>query len=291
MQEYFLCCGCFIPMIKGLAMAEKVCLKWDKFKQNFNYAIGNFRVDNDLMDVTLACADGQQMEAHKVILAASSPTFRDLFKQNKHPHPLIFTTRTKSSDLSSILDFLYLGEANIPQIDLESFLALAEQLQLDGLMGPTPTSDNGVEQNVHQGVISPKTSFELKEDARVSSPIKQISSDAMISEESRPIAEMSADSIKNPGNSVLMQNNFYGALDLEVQTMMEMTQNTIRNGQSKTKRRSYSCKVCGKEGYGSNIKKHIEANHLKGLSVPCDLCEKRSRSIHGLGQHKVKYHR
>ena len=155
-------------------MAEKVCLKWDKFKQNFNYAIGNFRVDNDLMDVTLACADGQQMEAHKVILAASSPTFRDLFKQNKHPHPLIFMTRTKSSDLSSILDFLYLGEANIPQIDLESFLALAEQLQLDGLMGPTPTSDNGVEQNVHQGVISPKRSFELKEDARVPSPIKKL---------------------------------------------------------------------------------------------------------------------
>ena len=173
-----------------------------KFKQNSNYAIGNFRVDNDLMDVTLACADGQQMEAHMVILAASSPTFRDLLKQNKHPHPLIFMTRTKSSDLSSILDFLYLGEANIPQIDLESFLALAEQLQLDGLMGPTPTSDNGVEQNVNQGVISPKRSFELKEDARVSSPIKQISSDAMISEESRPIAEMSADSIKNPGNSV-----------------------------------------------------------------------------------------
>ena len=204
MQEYFLCCGCFIPMIKGLAMAEKVCLKWDKFKQNFNYAIGNFRVDNDLMDVTLACADGQQMEAHKVILAASSPTFRDLFKQNKHPHPLIFMTRTKSSDLSSILDFLYLGEANIPQIDLESFLALAEQLQLDGLMGPTPTSDNGVEQNVHQGVISSKRSFELKEDARVSSVIKQISSDAMIGEESLPPAEMTADSIKNPGNSVLM---------------------------------------------------------------------------------------
>ena len=270
-------------------MAEKLFLKWDEFEQNFSSAFGNFRVDNDLTDVTLACADGQQMEAHKVILAASSPTFRDIFKRNKHPHTLIFMTGTKSSDLSSILDFLYFGEANIRQIDLESFLALAERLQLDGLMGPT--SDSGEGQNLHQGSSSPKKSFELKEDARVSSPIKQNSSDAKIGEESLPPAEMLADSIKNPGNSVLMRNNFYGALDLEVETMMEMTQNTIRNGQSKTKRRSYSCKVCGKEGYGSNIKKHIEANHLKGLSVPCDLCEKRSRSIHGLGQHKVKYHR
>ena len=33
--------------------------------------VGSFREDNDFADVTLACEDGQQLEAHKVILAAS----------------------------------------------------------------------------------------------------------------------------------------------------------------------------------------------------------------------------
>ena len=282
-------------------MAEKLFLKWDEFKRNFSSAFGNFRGDNDLMDVTLACADGQQMEAHKVILAASSPTFQDIFRRNKHPHPLIFMTGTKSSDMSSILDFLYFGETSIPQIDLESFLALAEQLQLDGLMGPP--SDMAMEQNVNQSF--PERNFELKENtntvsgwnSRGSSPIKDasketlkdeddsIKKDSTVGKEYLPPAETSTDSIKNP---VVMQKNFHGVLDLEVRSMMEMTQNRIRNGLSK--RRSYLCKTCGKEGHGSNIKKHIEANHLEGLSVPCNLCEKMFRSRNGLSQHKVIYH-
>ena len=36
-------------------------------------AFGSLRTDNDLSDVTLACEDGQQIEAHKVILSVSSP--------------------------------------------------------------------------------------------------------------------------------------------------------------------------------------------------------------------------
>ena len=34
--------------------------------------------DNDFADGTLACEDGQQIEAHKVILAASSSFFQNL---------------------------------------------------------------------------------------------------------------------------------------------------------------------------------------------------------------------
>ena len=41
----------------------------------------------------------------------------------------------KSEDLVAILDFLYFGEANVYQENLDSFLAIAEELQLKGLMG------------------------------------------------------------------------------------------------------------------------------------------------------------
>ena len=37
--------------------------------------------------------------------------------------------------LLALLDFLYLGEANVFQEELDSFLALAEELQLKGLEG------------------------------------------------------------------------------------------------------------------------------------------------------------
>ena len=77
-----------------------------------------------------------QVEAHKVILASSSPFFLNLLMRNKHPHPLIYMRGLKSEDLVAIVDFLYTGEANICQESLDTFIAVAEELQLKGLMGP-----------------------------------------------------------------------------------------------------------------------------------------------------------
>ena len=118
-------------------MSEKLCLQWNDFQDNMKSAIGNLREDNDFADVTLACEDGQQVEAHKVILAASSPFFQRLLGRNKHPHPLIYMRGIKFDDLLAIVDFLYCGEANVFQDNLDSFLGIAEELQLKGLMGKT----------------------------------------------------------------------------------------------------------------------------------------------------------
>ena len=104
-------------------------------------AFGNLRGSNDFSDVTLACEDGQEFEVHKVILAASSPFFQRLLERNTHPHPLIFMRGLKSEDLSAILDFLYCGEANVFQENLDSFFAIAEELKLKGLMGQSDVKD------------------------------------------------------------------------------------------------------------------------------------------------------
>ena len=40
----------------------------------------------------------------------------------------------KSNDLLAIVDFLYFGEANVCQENLDFFPAIAEELQLKGLM-------------------------------------------------------------------------------------------------------------------------------------------------------------
>ena len=118
-------------------MSEKLCLQWNDFKENVNTAFGSLRDDQDFSDVTLACEDGLQMVSHKVILAASSPFFEKIFKRNKHPHPLIYLRGFKSEDLVALLDFLYFGEANVYQENLDSLLAIADELQLKGLAGQT----------------------------------------------------------------------------------------------------------------------------------------------------------
>merc|ERR1712129_510440 len=129
---------------------KKLCLKWNDFQENAISAFGILREDREFADVTLACEDGQQVEAHKVILASSSPFFLNLLRRNKHPHPLIYMRGLKSEDLVSMIDFLYLGEANVYQENLEPFLAVAEELQLKGLMG------SGAEEEAEEN-IQPKT--------------------------------------------------------------------------------------------------------------------------------------
>ena len=73
---------------------------------------------------------------------------------------------------------------------------------------------------------------------------------------------------------------------------MEKSGNLIANGRKGLETRASICKACGKEGLGRNIKKHIEANHLKGIfSHPCNLCQKICRSRDGLWQHKRTNHK
>ena len=68
-----------------------------------------------------------------MVLIASNPFFLSLLKKNKHPHPLVFMRGVKFEDLVTMVDFLYNGEANVYQENLESFLAMAEELKLKGL--------------------------------------------------------------------------------------------------------------------------------------------------------------
>ena len=68
-----------------MIMGEQICLQWNDFKDIVSTSFRSLRDDRDFADVTLACEDGQQIEAHKVILAASSPFLQNLLKRNKHP--------------------------------------------------------------------------------------------------------------------------------------------------------------------------------------------------------------
>merc|ERR1712106_506515 len=115
-----------------MASAEKFCLRWNDFERNISGAFRELREDKDFFDVTLAC-DDDQIQAHKVILSACSPFFRQILKRNRHEHPLLYLKGVKYVDLMSVLNFMYHGEVNVAQDELNSFLAIAEDLKVKGL--------------------------------------------------------------------------------------------------------------------------------------------------------------
>ena len=111
---------------------EKFCLRWNDFESNISVAFRELREDKDFFDVTLAC-DDDQIQAHKVILSACSPFFRQILKRNRHEHPLLYLKGVKYIDLMSVLNFMYHGEVNVAQDELNSFLSIAEDLKVKGL--------------------------------------------------------------------------------------------------------------------------------------------------------------
>ena len=60
-------------------------------------------------------------------------------KRYNHPHSPNYKRGLKSEDMQTIVDFLYSGEANFSQENLDSFLAQGEEIQLKGL---TTVADN-----------------------------------------------------------------------------------------------------------------------------------------------------
>jgi len=109
-------------------------LKWNDFQQNISSTIRNLRMDLDFLDVTIFCS-GVQVKAHKVILSACSNIFKGILKDAPSPHPVIVLWDVEEKDLQAILDFMYNGQVDIRQEDLESFLAAAGRLQVQGLSG------------------------------------------------------------------------------------------------------------------------------------------------------------
>jgi len=90
--------------------------------------------EESLVDVTLS-ADGQFIRAHRVILSACSPYFRQLFKSSflNDKHPVIIMKDVDFDNLKSLVEYMYKGEANVPQQMLPSFIQTAESLQIRGL--------------------------------------------------------------------------------------------------------------------------------------------------------------
>ena len=253
-------------------MSEKICLKWNDFTENVIASFGSIRKDIDFADVTLVCDDGQRVEAHQVILAASSSFFQSLLKSNKHSHPMIYMREVKFDDMASILDFLYFGEANVCQDNLDSFLSIAEELQFPGLMRnrdvQVPQKEGGLEP--HPENPKQKHNKKPKENHNLK---KENTLGGAINVDEKTIA------LPNDLSSHLQE------LEERVKSMMEKSSKIITFGKVKHQTKADRCKVCGKEGQAVNIRDHIETNHLEGIFLPCSLCEQTFKSRHKLRCH------
>ncbi|XP_076748636.1 chronologically inappropriate morphogenesis [Xylocopa sonorina] len=113
---------------------HQFCLKWNSFGSNLATAFSNLFKSESLTDVTLFC-EGVTFKAHRLILAACSKHFQELF-EGMPPSPaglIVILDGTSAHNMASLLEFMYRGEVHVSQESLSSFLKAAEYLQVKGL--------------------------------------------------------------------------------------------------------------------------------------------------------------
>ncbi|XP_036221597.2 protein abrupt isoform X1 [Bactrocera oleae] len=113
-------------------------LKWSEFQSSIVNCFQRLRDEEDFVDVTISC-DQRSFAAHRVVLSACSPYFRKLLKSNPCKHPIVILRDVYSEHMECLLSFMYNGEVNIRQDQLQDFLKTAHMLQIRGL---TDVSDN-----------------------------------------------------------------------------------------------------------------------------------------------------
>ncbi|XP_014210973.1 longitudinals lacking protein, isoforms H/M/V-like isoform X2 [Copidosoma floridanum] len=130
-----------------MGSSQQFSLRWNNYLKHITSAFDTLRTDEDLVDVTLSC-EGKRIRAHKMLLSACSTYFRDLFKENPCQHPVIIFRNVKFDDLAALVDFIYQGEVNVVQEQLDSFMTTAELLAVQGLTDGSRKDDCLMEEDI-----------------------------------------------------------------------------------------------------------------------------------------------
>ena len=84
------------------------------------------------------------MKAHKLVLSSNSEYFKMVLSNNKkyfQSHATICLVGLNQNDLNNVLDYIYHGELQLYQDDLERFLGIADKLKLEGLIRGDQSND------------------------------------------------------------------------------------------------------------------------------------------------------
>ena len=158
------------------------------------------------------------------------------------------------------MDYIYNGEVQIFQENLDRFLAVAQRFKLEGLM----------ESGKGEDYLSTETNIAKEEDTEEEAlPIHQNY------QSPKPRQVANAERVILPVSSESAG---------EIEDMVNQHLESVSTGVN-------LCKLCGFTAKKpSAVKNHIET-HLEGLSYSCQQCGKAFRSNNSLRNHKSTYHR
>ena len=121
---------------------EKYNITWHTYSDHLKNMMKTLMMNEDYSDVTLVTEDKKHIRANINILSACSPVFRNTLKKEKGISPIMYLRGIQHSEMESIMQFIYLGEATFYEEKREEFFAVAKSLEIKELCNTeTVTND------------------------------------------------------------------------------------------------------------------------------------------------------
>merc|ERR1712126_241602 len=123
--------GIYQTVMKVLRMVqEKYDLNWHTYSDHLKDMLHNMMKSDELTDVTLVCDDKRQLKAHKVVLSACSPVFKDIIKTLPDKNAVIYLRGINCQEMESVREFMYMGVASFYQDRMNEFFNAAKNLEI-----------------------------------------------------------------------------------------------------------------------------------------------------------------
>ena len=112
---------------------EEFNLKWSAYTDHLSQMLQDLMINQSYTDVTLVCDDKYMLNAHKIVLSASSTFFERILNNDSDSKPIVYLRGIKFQEMKSILDFIYLGEASFLKERSSDFIKVAFDLGLKAI--------------------------------------------------------------------------------------------------------------------------------------------------------------
>ena len=281
-------------------------IDWKDFKALSTKRFKDLVGKPDFSDVTLVCGDGQRIAGHQVILATGCTFFKNLLEGETNPKPLIFLRGVEADLLQPLLDFLYTGKAEVDEELLADFVALAEDLGVEGLtksfditQNETRLEDNEQEDSfdslLQNEAVLEESEKKNKKEARleesefenVDSPVSvdQNTSDAL-EVVKKETAKKYADCCKRLDNRQGSKEDFKSRKESHGTEPNPSKKIIVPKRDEQGFHKCYYCEKKIRDH--CNFRRHIQADHIM-LVLKCDHCDYTTRIANNLYRHKKKH--
>ena len=207
-------------------------------------------MNDEFADVTLVSEDRNHIKAHKNILSACSPVFQDIVKLDQGAKPIIYLRGINFSELESIMQFIYLGEATFNEERMNEFIDVAKYLEIKGLC-KAETEKNDDEESKQSIIVFVASSNNSEEETMQSSHF------------------MYRTQKENKERRVRVNRKYKCE---QCHKMYENSRGLWAHRQSAHEGVRYVCDQCHYQAsWPGDLKKHNESKH-EGVRYVCDQC-------------------